>query len=215
MTISPIIERSYDFVGSLAIGAKLATDQEIADIKGIFGYADREGFLGSIATLLHRVWNAVKALFGQSDWQRAERALKEVAVRCIDKFAPPEAVVIAKAAISGGIPSEVADDVIDQLNKVNKDAREIEKKILPLFDRLLPLIDGEKIGVDLANGIVPQELIESYKELSAEEQYSQLVGYALDREYIKPEARIFFTERLPITLRHIGQAQLAQRVQSM
>ncbi|CRX39111.1 hypothetical protein [Estrella lausannensis] len=212
MAISPIIERSYDFAGSIAVGAKMATDQEIADIKGIFGYVDREGFLGSIATLLHRVWNAVKALFGQSDWQRAERALQEVSARCIDKFAPPEVAFLAKATISGGIPSEAADQIIEALNKVNEIAKRMETAALPLFNQLLSLVDGEKIGADLARGIVPEDLIESFQsQMSNEEKYARTVQYALERGYIKPEGQGFFAS-LPGILQQIGRAQFAEIV---
>ena len=41
----------------------------------IQGYSNREGFFGKIGGLAYRIWNMVKAIFGQSDWQRTRRAL--------------------------------------------------------------------------------------------------------------------------------------------
>lgn len=40
------------------------------------GYSKCEGFSG----VLYRIWNAIKAIFGQSDWQIARRSLKDLLV---------------------------------------------------------------------------------------------------------------------------------------
>lgn len=43
--------------------------------KCVRGYSTRRGFCGKIAGLIYRIWNGIKALIGQSDWQRAKRAI--------------------------------------------------------------------------------------------------------------------------------------------
>jgi hypothetical protein len=42
------------------------------------GYSSRNGF-GKIGGLFYRIWNAIKAVFGQSDWQKGQNALKTIA----------------------------------------------------------------------------------------------------------------------------------------
>jgi len=44
--------------------------------KCVKGYSTREGFGGKLAGLFYRIWNAIKAIFGQSDWQKARKAVK-------------------------------------------------------------------------------------------------------------------------------------------
>jgi hypothetical protein len=39
----------------------------------INGYGKREGFFDNIGGIFYRIWNAVKAIFGQSDWQLARK----------------------------------------------------------------------------------------------------------------------------------------------
>jgi hypothetical protein len=39
----------------------------------INGYGKREGFFDNIGGIFYRIWNAVKAIFGQSDWQLAQK----------------------------------------------------------------------------------------------------------------------------------------------
>lgn len=208
MAISPIIGRSYDLVGSIGVGAGLATDQEVADIKGFFGYCEREGFLGSIATLLHRVWNAVKSLFGQSDWQRAERALISVVHKGIDAFAPEEAKLLAKASIGNGIPSEVADRMVEGLNLINEHVKKAEAAALPIFEQLLPTINGQKIGLDLANGVVPMPLIGMFQseEVPVGQKIDEALQYAVDHEYISPEGKAI-VDQLPELMAQIAAAQ--------
>jgi hypothetical protein len=48
------------------------------------GYSKRQTCCGKIAGLLYRIWNAIKALIGQSDWQRAKRAIENKNFRLID-----------------------------------------------------------------------------------------------------------------------------------
>ena len=45
--------------------------------KCIEGYSDREkgGFAGAFQSFMYRVWNAIKSIFGQSDWQLAKKAI--------------------------------------------------------------------------------------------------------------------------------------------
>lgn len=42
----------------------------------IIGRPKRSGFFGKCASLIYRIWNAVKSIFGQSDWQKARRGIK-------------------------------------------------------------------------------------------------------------------------------------------
>lgn len=44
-------------------------------IKVIDGYGKREGICNYISGLIYRTWNAVKAIFGRSDWQLARKAI--------------------------------------------------------------------------------------------------------------------------------------------
>jgi hypothetical protein len=50
-------------------------DQSNRIIKVINGYGKREGFFNKINGVFYRIWNAVKAIFGQSDWQLAKKTL--------------------------------------------------------------------------------------------------------------------------------------------
>ncbi|WP_143406490.1 hypothetical protein, partial [Estrella lausannensis] len=87
MSLNPIIAKPVDFIGDTLVKADIVTASEVSALKGIAGYAKRDGFLGSIATVLHRVWNAFKAVFGQSDWQRAQRATISFCDRNFTKLA--------------------------------------------------------------------------------------------------------------------------------
>lgn len=40
------------------------------------GYSSKNDFLGSLGDVIYRLWNAVKAIFGKSDWQKGRAALK-------------------------------------------------------------------------------------------------------------------------------------------
>jgi hypothetical protein len=46
-------------------------------IKVINGYGKREGFFNKIGGIFYRIWNTVKAIFGQSDWQLASKSLQK------------------------------------------------------------------------------------------------------------------------------------------
>jgi hypothetical protein len=81
MSISSVISRPIDMIGSIILNAGVADESEVSALKAVSGYANRNGLLGRIATLLHRVWNAFKAVFGQSDWDMAHRAFTSIANR--------------------------------------------------------------------------------------------------------------------------------------
>jgi hypothetical protein len=55
-------------------------------IKVINGYGKREGFFNKIGGIFYRIWNAVKAIFGQSDWQLASKTMRNEGLK---KFAKP------------------------------------------------------------------------------------------------------------------------------
>lgn len=40
------------------------------------GYSRRNGFCGKLSGIMYRVWNAIKAIFCQSDWQKGRKALQ-------------------------------------------------------------------------------------------------------------------------------------------
>lgn len=50
----------------------------------VIGYSSREGFFGKISGLFYRIWNAVKAVFGQSDWQKARKAFDTLKVTAVN-----------------------------------------------------------------------------------------------------------------------------------
>jgi len=52
--------------------------------KCISGYSAKQGFWNKIAGLTYRIWNAIKAIIGQSDWQRAKRSIDNKNFKLID-----------------------------------------------------------------------------------------------------------------------------------
>jgi hypothetical protein len=95
MSISPVLSRPIDMIGSIILKAGLADESQVSALKAVSGYAKRNGLLGGIATLLHRVWNAFKAVFGQSDWQMANRAFISIADRGLSNIQGDENTVDA------------------------------------------------------------------------------------------------------------------------
>lgn len=211
MSISPVVQRAYDFAGQIAIAANVATKDEVADLQGVFGYADREGFLGSIATLLHRVWNAVKALFGQSDWQRAERAFISIGGKVADLLdLDEEEAALLKAKIGKGADAEKAKSLIDGINRVNSSAKRVEALALPLLDVLIPNIDLERLVPDLVNGTITNVLNGLEKKPSSQ-RMPALLQIVAEKGYVKPEG-LEIVGRLPELLDNLA-AQTEQEPQ--
>lgn len=166
MPLNPILERSFDIVGALATQIKVpgnnglpvsvATETEIGAIKALSGYAARQGILGVIATVLHRIWNAVKAIFGCSDWQNAENTVISIVGRGMslaalggytkEEIAGLQLLITMmgkqfKPKISEGF--EAAIQVIDALNE---HLPPLEPLILPFIDRFLPTFNTAKVA---------------------------------------------------------------------
>lgn len=55
----------------------LGQDAKNRIFKVVDGYGKREGFWNNIGGIFYRIWNAVKAIFGQSDWQKARNLLQK------------------------------------------------------------------------------------------------------------------------------------------
>lgn len=56
-----------------------AITRELGNIERcVVGYSTREGFGGKVAGLFYRIWNAIKAIFGRSDWQLARKELNKL-----------------------------------------------------------------------------------------------------------------------------------------
>lgn len=215
MAISTIFERSYDMLGNIAEGAQLAYEDEVRDIKKFFSYVERDGFLGSIATLLHRIWNAVWAILGISDWQMAEKALIRVIGRCVDKFTSPEFAIRVKVEMGKGIPSDDADRMLETLNSMNRAMKNAEVVALPVFESLLSSVNWEKMSADLSLGVVPNALIVSFQGeefIPYEQRVEQLLQYAFEKEYIKPEARDIYTQVGAFAARLAQAQRVADRI---
>jgi hypothetical protein len=120
MAISKL-EQSFDMWRPVVLqiqinGTQLVTESEFGAIRNLTGYVKREGFWGGICTILHRIWNAIKAIFGQSDWQKAEKALSSIIDRgfasAIDQNIP-EATI---STIKGRVPWALKDTI----NEINR-----------------------------------------------------------------------------------------------
>jgi uncharacterized membrane protein YheB (UPF0754 family) len=61
-------------------------------IKVINGYGKREGFFNKIGGIFYRIWNAVKAIFGQSDWQLASKTMRNEGLKEIAEASEEEAL---------------------------------------------------------------------------------------------------------------------------
>lgn len=181
MSLSPIIAKPVDFIGETLVKADIATASEISAFKGIAGYAKRDGFLGTIATVLHRVWNAAKAIFGQSDWQRAERAVISFAERNFTKFAKTEEqkeevnqmIAMMRSKEGHQKIEEMFGQIIGFIGQANEKVKPFEKLALPVVDQMikavnqdaivkalkedtegtLSIIDGEDIGATLGKAV--------------------------------------------------------------
>lgn len=153
MSLNPVIARPVDFIGSTLVKADLATESEVNALKGLAGYAKRDGFLGSIATVLHRVWNAVKAVFGQSDWQRAERALISFAERNIAKLSRTDEELEEGKRLIAEMRSKEGHEKINELfelgigfiGQANEKVKPYETFALPLVEALIAAINQEAV----------------------------------------------------------------------
>lgn len=88
------------------------------------GYSNREGFFGKLGGLFYRIWNAVKAVFGQSDWQKGRRALTTLVQEGLPAAAKARGiedrmVVVIKSMVEGPVKKD-ADIILRAFIKVNE-----------------------------------------------------------------------------------------------
>ncbi|CRX39110.1 hypothetical protein [Estrella lausannensis] len=184
MSISPIITQSYDTISSIAFQANFVTKKESRDIEGLLGYIPREGFLGSIRDLVHRIWNAIKAIFWQSDWELAVSSLASVQAKLKDRLLLPVS--------TRELPSEeLAMNILENLTSLNRAIKQHDTILLGIFKACIQCVNKERIGADLASGsgifdqggwIAWQETHPGDEELS-----HRIFTLLAEREYITSE----------------------------
>lgn len=90
----------------------------------IAGYSARRGFSGKFRGLIYRIWNAIKAIFGQSDWQltrkHLEKQLKCAPQKIKNQIKTP--LKVAYKALFDKSPSlKKADDILKAMIVVNNE----------------------------------------------------------------------------------------------
>ena len=148
MSISPILSKPIDMIGSIIIEAGVADKNEVSALKAVSGYAQRNGLLGSIATLLHRVWNAFKAVFGQSDWDMAHRAFTSIADRNLSCYEGTESVR-AKLISSDGY-NEVnyrLSQFVELMNAINQSVQPLGIHAESVINRFEVELNGDKDAI--------------------------------------------------------------------
>jgi hypothetical protein len=81
--VKAAIECSADKSNIEITKTNTAITKSLGDVERcVVGYSSREGFFGKLGGIVYRMWNAVKAVFGQSDWQKCRRAITSIE----DKF---------------------------------------------------------------------------------------------------------------------------------
>lgn len=184
----------------------------------VIGYSSRDGFFGKLSGLIYRVWNAVKAVFGQSDWQKARRGLKQIYAQVIDhpimnkgvslgleiggEFAPQlkkfsaEGVINLSKMFLGNIPKEGLDTLLKweiSLNE-NKGVRNI------INDSVVQKLIG-----------TPKEVVDTFaKFYEIYEENKALISQLAKGEIEKEEAmlkisKIFNDVSQIETIKHIVQ----------
>ena len=148
MSISPILSKPIDMIGSIIIAAGVADENEVSALKALSGYAQRNGLLGSIATLLHRVWNAFKAVFGQSDWDMAHRAFTSIADRNLNYYEGTESVR-AKLISSDGY-NEInyrLNQFVELMNATNQRVQPLGIHAESVINRFEVELNGDKDAI--------------------------------------------------------------------
>lgn len=220
MPLSPIIERPFDIICSIAtqmqvptynrdgtmvlnqnnepVTVTLITQSEVDAIKGLSGYVSRPGLFGMIATVLHRVWNAVKAIFGMSDWQQAHAAFSSYAPRITPLtalFGNPRAK-IEEALLKQSRPeysNEVSlgmEAIVKGISEVNEVFEPLEPMLGPFLDQLAAAVNGANIANDFFN--FPQVMAEIGQnmpqgEIKLARVLPNFVNMFINRGYLKQE----------------------------
>jgi hypothetical protein len=180
MYFNSSLNTPIDIIGNAMVDAGFATNSEVCSVNAIFGYAKRDGFLGSIATLLHRVWNAIKAIFGQSDWQKASSALISITNRLADKITGNDPAwsnaLQFKMFFRDPVHIEIDEElkgVVDIINHIKKN----ENFYSSVFDRV-NVLDTEPqmtIHAMLSDSNI-DALVEKYKECYEEVAQEYIAG---------------------------------------
>lgn len=191
--ISPVIQRTFDFYGGVARNARtpasqgdLMSERELFLIKALFGYAKGKGVFGRILMALHRVWNALKALFGQSDWQKGRRAVLNVARRITPGITDRNIAEKFKNLTEKKV-SIFLERCLAGVNALNKALKPFEDALYPLLDQYLEGI-GQK-GVDLgvfALSLCEAESIEMLIEVFLKQERPRTADLREDLRQILP-----------------------------
>jgi hypothetical protein len=146
--VSPFIGMAKEAIERFDDKSNTVITKSLGDVeKCVVGYSSREGFFGKLGGVVYRMWNAVKAIFGQSDWQKSRRALKTLQVKLLElpvskklmAFAvengadymnlPPEAKNISAHMLTGMVSAMIKeykptnkelDDALKDFIKVNE-----------------------------------------------------------------------------------------------
>lgn len=189
MSLNPIIAKPVDFIGDTLVKADIATAGEVSALKGIAGYAKRDGFLGSIATVLHRVWNAFKAVFGQSDWQRAHRAAISFCDRNFTKMAKNELQRDEVKELVAKMKTKEGHQKIDEMfGEIIGFIDEANQKVKP-YTALAPFVNQfiGAINQDTLVAALKEDLEGTLKEFKQDNMEATL-GYAVNKGFIQPQA---------------------------
>jgi hypothetical protein len=81
----------------------------------VANYATRDGCLGKISWIAYRIWNAIKSIFGKSDWQVATAALERT---LFEKFSGQDRKLDSNSGkwAANQIASETMDLVFCSIN---------------------------------------------------------------------------------------------------
>lgn len=164
MTLSPVFAKPVDMIGSILVQADIALESEVSALKALAGYVKPAGLSRIIATLLHRVWNAVKAVFGQSDWQKAERALASILVRVAHLQTKGMKAAHRKkylhtlkqelgADTGRTVINKLFRDVIRGIDQGNKAVKPLESFLVPVVDKIISTVQKEAIAAALKKDI--------------------------------------------------------------
>lgn len=129
MSISPAMLRFADLFGEILVAANKATEEEVVDLKCIFG-----------------------AAVGDANWKRAERALISIEVRQIERDLEPAIALKLKEIAIQGMDDERAAAVLARIEQLNALAKKVENVMPSFLDQYIPCVNVQSVAADLANG---------------------------------------------------------------
>ncbi len=74
-SVLSVLEVKTALITHLEIENAWNTEVKNRIVKVIHGYGKRDGLFDQLSGIVYRIWNAIKSLFGQSDWQQANKAI--------------------------------------------------------------------------------------------------------------------------------------------